>query len=171
MTALCLSLSRSCAVTRNGLRAGAVGLIDESESRNVVAAHLPVDGHRLRLHTGNSAQHENRAVENSQRAFDLDRKIDVARRVDDVDEVVIPLAVGRGRLDGNAALALQVHGIHRRPDTVFPFDVVDHADPLRVKENSLGQRRLARIDVRANSDVSYPLEITDHSIPRTPTYD
>ena len=162
MTALCFSFSRSCAVTRNGFAPGTVGLVDEGEPRDVVAAHLPVDGHRLRLHAGDGAQHEDRPVEHPQRPLDLDREVDVARRVDDVDEVVVPLAVRRGGLDRDAALALQVHRVHLRPDAVLALDVVDDADSLRVEKNALGQCRLAGIDVRADSDVSYPLQIADH---------
>ena len=139
------------------VRAGPVGLVDEGEPRDVVAAHLPVDGHRLRLHAGDRAQHQNRAVENPQRPFDLDREVHVARSVDDVDEVVVPLAVSRGGLDRNAALPLQVHGIHLRPDAILPLDVVDDADALRVEKNSLGQCRFTGIDMRADPDVSYPL--------------
>jgi hypothetical protein len=42
---------------------------------------------------------------------------------------------------------------------------VDDANPLCVKKNSLGQCRFAGIDVCADSDVAYPLEIRDHYFP------
>ncbi len=147
------------------VRPGPVGLVDEGEPRDVVAAHLPVDGHRLRLDPGDRAEDEDRPVENPQRPLDLDREVHVAGGVDDVDEVVVPLAVSRGGLNRNAALPLQIHGVHLRPDAVLPLDVVDDADPLRVEKNSLGQCRFTRIDVRADSDVSYPLQIADHGNP------
>ena len=145
--------------------AGAVGLVDEGEPRDFVSAHLPVDGHRLGLHPGDSAQHQDRPVQNPQRPFNLDREVHVAGSVDDVDEVVVPLAVSRGRLDRNAALPLEVHGVHLRSDAVLPLDVVDDADALRVEKNSLGQCCFTRIDVCADSDVSYPFQIADHYNP------
>jgi hypothetical protein len=37
------------------IRAGAVELVDEREARDLVAAHLSVDGHRLRLHARDTA--------------------------------------------------------------------------------------------------------------------
>jgi hypothetical protein len=42
--------------------------------------------------------------------------------------------LSRSRLDRDASLPLQVHGIHLRPDTVLPLDVVDDVDPLRIKK-------------------------------------
>ena len=82
-------------MTVSGLEPLAVELIDKGEPRHLVPLHLPVDRDRLRLHARHAAQHEDRAVEHAQRALDLDRKVDVAGRVDDVDLVVAPLAVGR----------------------------------------------------------------------------
>ena len=136
------------------VRALAVGLVDERDARDVVPAHLAVDRHRLRLHAGDGAQHEDGAVEDAQRALDLDREIDVSRRVDDVDVVPVPLAVRRGGLDRDAALALQVHRVHLGADAVLALDVVDDPDPLRVEEDALGERRLPGVDVRADADVA-----------------
>jgi hypothetical protein len=45
----------------------------------------------LRLDTGDRVEHRDRAVEHAQRPLDLDREVDVAGRVDDVDAVVVPL--------------------------------------------------------------------------------
>ena len=73
------------------VRAGAVALVDERDARDVVAAHLAVDGERLGLHAGDGAEHEDGAVEHAQRALDLDGEVDVPGRVDDVDVVVGPL--------------------------------------------------------------------------------
>ena len=162
MTALCLSFSRSCCRRHEtGSRPARSHLLTKASRGTLVAAHLPVDGHRLGLHAGDRAEDEDRPVENPQRAFDLDREVHVAGGVDDVDEVVVPFAVRRGGLDRDAALALQIHGVHLRPDAVLALDVVDDADPLRIKENALGQCRFTGIDVCADSDVSYPFQIAD----------
>jgi hypothetical protein len=138
------------------VRPGPIGFIDEGKTGHLIAAHLPVDGHRLGLHSGDGAQDKNRSVKDAERSFDLNREVYVTGSVDDVDEVIIPLALGGSRLDRNAALPLQIHGVHLRPDAVFPFDVVDDAYPLCVEKNSLGQSSFTGIDVCADPDVSYP---------------
>ena len=52
----------------------------------------------------------------------LDGEVDVSRGVDDVDVVVVPHRVGGGRLDGDAALTLKLHRVHRGADTILTFD-------------------------------------------------
>jgi hypothetical protein len=74
------------------------------------------------------------AVEDAQRALDLDREVDVARRVDDVDAVVAPEAGRCGGRDRNAALLLLDHPVHRRGAFVDLADLV--VDP-RVIEDPL----------------------------------
>ena len=140
----------------DAVRVGAlpVGLVDEGEARDAVAAHLTVDRHRLRLHTRDGAQHEDGAVEHAQGTLDLDREIDVTRRVDDVDVVAGPLAVRRGGLDRDAALAFEVHRVHLGAHAVFTLDVVNDPDALGIKEDALRERRLPRVDVRADTDVA-----------------
>ena len=73
-----------------------------------------------------------------------------------------PLAERCRGLDGDAALALQVHRVHLCADAILALDVMDNPDTLRVIKNPLGQSRFAGIDVRADSDVSYFLKIADH---------
>src|SRR5262249_30660145 len=90
--------------------------------------------------------------------------------VDDVDEMVVPLAVRCGRLDCDAAFPFQLHGIHLRPHAVLALDVMDDTDPLRIKKNSFCQCRLTGIDVRADSDVSQPLQVADHLLPHSRKY-
>ena len=57
----------------------------------MVALHLAIDGHRLRLHAADGAEHEHGAVEHAEAAFHFDREVDVARGVDQVDRVAFPL--------------------------------------------------------------------------------
>ena len=71
--------------------AGAVHLVDERQSRHMVALHLAIDGHRLTLYATHRAEHEDGAVQHAQAAFHLDGEIDVARRIDEIDLVVGPL--------------------------------------------------------------------------------
>ena len=70
------------------VRADAVHLVDVGDARNAVLVRLAPDRLGLRLDAGDGVEQRDRAVEDAQRALDLDREVDVARRVDDVDAVV-----------------------------------------------------------------------------------
>ena len=103
------------------------------------------------------------------RALDLDREIDVAGRVDDVDPVVLPEAGRRGRGDRDAAFLLLLHPVHRRGAFVHLADLVGAAGVI---EDPLGGRRFAGIDVRHDADVAVPLErrrACHHEYSRAPT--
>ncbi len=71
--------------------ADAVHLVDEGDPRDVVLVGLAPDGLRLRLDARDRVEQRDRAIEHAQRALDLDREVDVAGRVDDVDSVAAPL--------------------------------------------------------------------------------
>ena len=72
--------------------AGAVHLVHEADPRDGVAVGLTPDGLGLGLDAGDGVEHRDRAVEHPQRTLDLDREVDVAGRVDDVDPVALPLS-------------------------------------------------------------------------------
>ena len=76
--------------------ADAVHLVDEADARHLVRVGLAPHRLGLRLDTGDRVEHRDRAVEDAQRPLDLDREVDVAGRVDDVDLAVAPLRGGRG---------------------------------------------------------------------------
>ena len=148
----------------HGVGAGAVALVHEGEARHLVALHLAVDGDRLRLHARHRAEHQHGAVEHPQGPLHLDGEVDVARRVDDVDVVAVPDAVGGRRLDGDAALALEIHGVHGGAHAVLALHLVNGADTAGIEEDPLGQRGLARVDVGADADVADPGEIDGHGL-------
>jgi len=70
-----------------------IHLVDKSDSGNIVALHLSVDGDGLtlncksdvaeisktgaHLHTTDSAEHQDRSVKDSQSSLDFDSKVDV----------------------------------------------------------------------------------------------
>ena len=131
--------------------ADAVHLVDEAEARHVVLVGLAPHRLGLRLDAGDRVEHRDRAVEDAQRALDLDREVDVAGRVDDVDLAVAPLRGGRGRRDRDAALLLLDHVVHDRGAFVHLTDLVGAAG---VVEDALGRRGLARVDVGHDPDVA-----------------
>jgi hypothetical protein len=84
----------------------------------------------------------------------LDGEVHVAGRVNDVDVVAAPVDVGGGRLDGDAPLPLQLHGVHGGAHVVLALDLVHLVDAARVVQDALGQCGLARVDVGGDADVS-----------------
>jgi hypothetical protein len=143
------------------LGAGAVQLVDEADPRHVVAVGLAPDRLGLRLDTRDTVEDRDRAVQHPQGALDLDGEVDVARGVDDVDGVVVPLAGGRRGRDGDAALLLLLHPVHRGGALVDLTDLVVDAG---VEEDPLGRRGLARVDVRHDPDVADLGEVDDGGV-------
>ena len=81
------SFARSASITESGSAPSRSSLLMKAIRGTVVALHLAINGDRLRLHAGDAAQHEDGAIEHAQRALHLNREVDVAGRVDDVDLV------------------------------------------------------------------------------------
>src|SRR5262249_35184317 len=100
---------------------------------------------------GDTVVHGDRPVEDTQVPLDLDREVDVAGRIDDVDRVALPLDLGRGGRDGDAALLLLLHPVH---DGSALVDLTDLVRDTGVEQNPLSRRRLTGIDVRHDPDVA-----------------
>ena len=137
------------------VRAGAVHLVDEGDARNLVLVGLPPDGLGLRLHAGDRVEDGDRAVEDAEAALDLDRKVHVPGRIDDVDPMVTPDRRRRGGRDRDAPLLLLGHPVHRRGALVHLAHLVGATG---VVEDPLGRRRLARVDVGHDPDVADAVE-------------
>src|SRR3990167_2497709 len=142
--------------------AGAVHLVDEGQARHLVLIGLAPDRLGLRLHTAHGAIHHAGTVEHAHRALDFNREVDVPGGVDDVDAVLgeaqlhaLPEAGGGCRGDGDAALLLLLHPVHRGGAVMHFADLVVHTC---VEQDALGRRRLAGIDVRGNADVAVALD-------------
>ena len=132
-----------------------VHLVDEHDARHVVFVGLTPDGLGLRLDALIAVEHAYRAVEHAQRPLDLDGEVDVARRVDDVEALVLPEGGRRGGRDGDAALLLLLHPVHRRGA------VVDFADLMRlagIVEDALSRRRLPGINVSHDAEITIVLD-------------
>ena len=116
----------------------------------------------LRLYAGDRVEQRDSTVEHAQRTLHLDGEVDVAGRVDDVDAVVVPLARGRGGRDRDPTLLLLLHPVHRRGAFVHLAELVGLAG---VVEDALGRRRLARINMGHDPDVSglFERELARHA--------
>ena len=130
-----------------GMRGGQVDLIDCRHDVQIGVHREARVGNRLRLDALRGVDHEDRALARGERAGDLVGEVDVARRVDEVELVgltvvgVVHDADGVG-LDGDAALALDIHGVEQLRLHVA---LLDGAGEL---EDAVGNRRLAVVDVR-----------------------
>ena len=149
--------SRSIIVCDRALEVGAdaVHLVDERDPRDAVLVGLAPDRLGLRLDAGDRVEHGHGAVEDAQGALDLDREVDVAGGIDDVDAVIAPEGGGRGGGDRDAALLLLLHPVHDGSALVNLTHLVGAAG---VEEDALGRRRLAGVDVRHDPDVAGLLE-------------
>ena len=135
-----------------GLRAGQVDLVDDRDDLEVAVDGQVRVGQRLRLHALARVHHQQRALARGQRPGDLVGEVHVARRVDQVQDVLLPVVgrvvqADRVGLDGDAALALEVHGVQ---------DLGLHLAGLErpgVFQEAVGQRGLAVVDVRDDREV------------------
>ena len=129
-----LAFSRSIIIsTQRKKFARAVELVDEAHARDAVLLGLPPDLLGLRLDAGDTVVDGDRTVEHPQRPLHLDGEVD-ARGVDDVDVEVVPGALRRGRRDGDAALLLLLHPVHRGRAVV---DLTDLVVDTGVEEDAL----------------------------------
>ncbi len=127
-----------------------VDLIDEADAGNAVLVGLAPHCLRLRLDPVHSIEHRAGAVEDAQRALHFGREIHVAGGVDDVDANIFPDA-GRGRRgDGDAALLLLRHPVHRRGAFM---DFTDAVGASCIEQDALRRGGLTGIDVGHDADV------------------
>ena len=105
----------------------------------------------LRFHAAFGAEHCHRPIKHAQGAFNLNGEVDVARRVNNIDTSSLPEAGGCSRLNGDAALLLLSHEVHRRSAIVRLTDLVVLAG---VVQDAFGGRGLACIDVSHDANIS-----------------
>src|SRR6202044_1435887 len=134
--------------------AGLIHLVGEDDARNAILVALTPDGFGLRLNALVRIEHAHRAVEHAQRTLDFNGEVDVAGRVDDVQALAAPERGGGGRRDGDAALLLLLHPVHRRGTFVHFADLVALAGVI---QDALGGRGLAGIDMRHDTEVAVVL--------------
>ena len=135
-----------------GRGGGKVDLVDDRDDREVARHRQVRIGDRLRLHALRAVDDEHRTLARLERARDLVGEVDVARRVDEVELVLLALpgvAHGDGAgLDGDPALALKVHRVeHLRAGLAL-------AHGLGGLHEAVGERALAVIDVGDDGEVA-----------------
>ena len=136
-----------------GVGSGQVDLVDGGDDLEVGVHGEQRVGNRLRLDALRGVDDEHRALAGGKRAADLVGEVHVARGVDEVELVGLPVVclvqdANRLRFDRDAALALDVHGVQ---------NLVDHialGDGMRHLQHAVGQRRLAMVDMGDDREVS-----------------
>ena len=144
-------LDLSLALVR--LRARQVDLVDDRDDVEVVVDGQVGVGQRLRLDALRGIDEQQRAFARGQRPRDLVPEVHVSGRVDQIEDVLLSAVGGvvqsnRVRLDRDAALTLEVHGVE---------DLRLHLARLkraREFEEAICQRRLAMVDVRDDRKIS-----------------
>ena len=107
-------------INTHEISAGTIHFINKSKTRNLVFISLAPYSFGLWLHSANCTEYGASSVQDAQRPFHLDSEINVPRSVDDINAMIgitavhpFPEACGGGRSDGNTALLLLLHPIHR----------------------------------------------------------
>ena len=128
-----------------------VHLVDVNKTRDMIFISLSPYSFGLRLHAALGAQNCHGAVEHAQRALDFHRKVHVTRSINDIDPDALPVTGGSSGGDGNTALLLLLHPVHGGSSVVgLAESVIDTG----VKQDTLGCRRLACIDVSHDANIS-----------------
>ena len=143
---------------------GAVALINKGDTWNIVSCHLAIYGDGLRLDTSHGTEDQNCAVKNSQRAFHLNCKVNMARSINNINIHILPVTVGSCRLDSDSAFFFQLHGVHGRADTILAANLMNGMDTLGIIENTLGKRCLTRIDMGTDSNITNFIQIFVHHL-------
>jgi len=139
-----------------GLGGRQVDLVEHRHDLVIVVERLIDIGERLRLDTLAGVDHQERALAGGERPVDLIGEVDMAGRVDQVEDVILAVVGAviephRLRLDGDAALALDVH----RVEHLLLAGHFAVAEPAGELDQPVGQRRFAVIDMRDDGEVAY----------------
>ena len=135
------------------LRARQVDLVDDRNDLEVVVDGEIGVGQRLRLDALRRVNQQQRALAGGQRPRDLVAEVHVSGRVDQIEDVLLAAVGGvvqadRMRLDRDAALALEVHGVE---DLRLHLARLKRAGEF---EEAICQRRLAMVDVRDDRKIA-----------------
>src|SRR5438132_1649173 len=132
-----------------GAAAGPVDLVDHHDGLQPLGERLAGDEAGLRHRPLDRVDQQQHAVHHGQHPLDLAAEVGVARRVDDVDARAAVLDGAVLREDRDAALALDVVGVH----DALAEPLVRGEGP-RLLEETIDQRGLAVVDVSDDGDIA-----------------
>ncbi|CDN41630.1 hypothetical protein BN871_AI_01410 [Paenibacillus sp. P22] len=132
-----------------GSRVRTVDLVQDDDRGQVVLESFAQNELRLRHAAFESVHDEQNAVDHLHDALHFAAEVGVPGSIDDVDEVVLIVDRGVFRQNRNAALPLQIVGVHR------PFmDDFVVAERSGLLQQLVDKRRFAVVDVRDNGDIA-----------------
>jgi hypothetical protein len=143
--------SKTWSSTFFGIGVVAVDLVDHHDRLGAGLEGLAQDEAGLGLRTLGGVDDQQHAVDHVHDPFDLAAEVGVARGVDDVDVVVLVFEGGVLGADGDALLALEIHGIH---DAFLGGLGLVGAEGAGLLEQAIDERRLAVVDVRDDREVA-----------------
>src|SRR3989338_2926474 len=125
----------------------------------MILIRLAPYGLGLRLHACNTVEYDYTAIKHPKRALYFSGKVHMPRCIDDVNAILatgrivgtLPKTGGSGRGNRNTALALLLHPVHNCGTLVHLTDFVRYAG---IKQNTLGNRGFACVDVSDNTDIA-----------------
>src|SRR5262249_13792872 len=132
-----------------------VELVDEGDAGNAMLVRLVPYGFALDFDAPYGAENADRAIKNAEAALDFGRKVDVSGRIDECDARIVPFDRDRGAIDGDAL------GAFERVEVGCSVAFVDVAGLVfgaAEVQNPLGGRRLARVHVSDDADVTHFVE-------------
>ena len=132
-----------------GLGVVAVDLVDDDDRLEAQLQRLGQHEFGLRHDALGRIDQEHHAIDHGQDALHLAAEIGVAGRVDDVDARAMPLDAGAFGQDGDAALALQIVGIHGALGHVLVF-----AHRAGLLEELVHKRGLPMVDMGDDGNVA-----------------
>ncbi len=135
-----------------GLGGRQVDLVERGHDREVGFEGRVAVGEGLGLDPLARVDEEDGALARRHAAGDLVPEVDVAGRVDEVEDVVLPREADVLRLDGDAALPLEIH----RVQVLGPH--VPELHGTAQLEEPIGQGALAVVDVGDDGEVAEALE-------------
>ena len=104
------------------------------------------------MNTGDGIEHRARTVKHAETSLDFRSEVNVARRIDDVDCNVVPLASCGSRGDGDSTLLLLRHPVHGGGTFVHFTDFVRAS---RVVKDALSRSRLTSINMSHDADIPH----------------
>ena len=135
------------------LGAGQVDLVQDGHQLQIVLQRKVGVGQRLRFHALAGVHHQHSALAGGQTSAHFVVEVHMARRVDEVELVILPvlcrIVQGNGaRLDGDAALALQLHVIQK----LGLHLALVHG--LGTFQDAVGQGGLAVVDMGDDAEIA-----------------
>ena len=128
---------------------GTVDLVHDQDRPQAVLEGLAQHETRLGHHPFDGIHEQQHGIDHAEDTFDLTAEVGVARRVDELDLYALELDGGALRLDGNAALALQVARVHHALGHLLVFP-----ERSRIGQKTVDQGGLPVVDVRDDREVS-----------------